>query len=150
MKKYFTLFSFILILCFLPLSVQAKSGRCPHCKKKTNWKYIEKKNPTCTKLGFESHYQCKSCKKKATFAKPINPLGHKCKWKIITNATCEKDGKKEYKCTRKNCGHVDQTKTIPALGHKWKTISKKIVIKGVTVKKGKKRCQRCNKEVFVK
>ncbi len=96
-----------------------------------NWDSGEiSQNPSCTEQGAilyicqnttetDEYDSCDERKLEYT-----DPLGHdEGEWKITKSPDCLNSGTKQLCCTRSTrsgtCGHVLETETIPAIGHKW-------------------------------
>lgn len=68
----------------------------------------------CTHAGYKKT-SCGDCSYIDTVEYPA--LGHQCAWVTETEATCDTDGKKNYKCSV--CDVIEKTESITALGHDW-------------------------------
>ena len=83
--------------------------------------YTDDKEATCTEDGYKNRVICEDCGKVIDEGKTISKLGHKKgeDYKIIEEATCTKEGLKEYYCER--CGELieDFKETIPMIDHDW-------------------------------
>lgn len=74
---------------------------------------------TCAQAG-SSHTYCTICGATMNVFTQAK-LEHKYEEKIIKDAYCEKDGLEGFVC--KNCGDVQNSKVIPAIGHKYSWIA---------------------------
>jgi len=97
-------------------------SRCPDSYTETikalghRWAYEPAIEATCTEDGLSSVAFCRRCDVEEE-AKVIPALGHK--WDdgvVLEKATCSKEGKIKYTCTRNDCGVTDE-KPIEKLPH---------------------------------
>ena len=101
---------------------------------------------TCEEAGITEGSYCAVCNAVMKRQEKIPALGHS--WDsgtIISEATCQSDGKMGYVCTR--CGQTKEEK-IPALGHLWN--QKKIIKKCTCTENGEEEytCQRCAQKKY--
>ncbi len=109
-----------------------------------SWAYDEDDDiePGCIKPGTR-FFECTHCGAKKTEpipARGYHNIGEYSEYRIIKDATCEKDGKKIVYCGA--CGE-GVTKIIKATGHNWKT--KKVTLKSSTKATIKYTCKNCKK-----
>lgn len=83
-------------------------------------KAVEYKAPTCTENGHEAGTVCEVCGVRIKDARPIPALGHKFETseRVITAATCEKDGEKEITSVCTVCGEKEIKKEKIPAAHK--------------------------------
>ena len=136
----------LLAVCLAPLSLRAseadaKKGKCPYCGK-CNWYVEDYDDPSCTDSGWFDR-KCKSCKhwQTGSFGKA---LGHKWTYKTTRKPTCTKTGIKKQICTRKGCGKIGQSISIPKKGHNYgKQQTGTVKVNGITIKAKYKKCKTC-------
>lgn len=81
---------------------------------------VEYLAPTCTENGHEAGTRCSVCGMRISGARPIPALGHKFETseRVITAATCEKDGEKEITSVCTVCGEKEIKKEKIPAAHK--------------------------------
>ena len=116
---------------------------CIHPENTRHVSYFEE--ATCDEGGYTGDVFCDICGECIEVGEIIPMLGHKyTNEKIISNATCGKEGIKEYKC--ENCGEII-TESIPPTG-KHQYDSGEIIKTPTTTEKGEKKytCTVCGNE----
>lgn len=97
------------------LAIATVAGEATVCEHEA-WNESVTKEATCTEKG-EKLLTCKNCGVTKTEEIAVNSDNHDLVLKnVLTNLTCDADGKSEYECAR--C-HKTATVTIPATGHTW-------------------------------
>lgn len=71
---------------------------------------VTKTEPTCTESG-EQIFICSVCGASGPVVMPIDPLGHSGQWIIAKEATEQKEGLRENRCTR--CNELLESEIIP-------------------------------------
>lgn len=98
---------------------------------------------TCTKKGYEIK-QCVRCTETKTYDLAVLPHNYvEAGWVVRLQPNCESDGQAYRVCTW--CGGAEQTKVVPALGHKMAT-KPAVVIAPTCTKAGEGwyQCERCS------
>ena len=101
---------------------------------------IPGKEATCTLPGLAEGKYCSVCNETLVVQEEIPALGHQYgEWKIIREATCDRNGERERKCTV--CSEI-QTDIIETIGHQYeeKVIAPTCEEQGYT----KHECIKCN------